>query len=240
MNIKKNKDGFTLIELMIAMAISTVVMAAIYSAQKSQLKSHITQQKVVEMQQNARAAMYVMEREIKMSGYDFHRNPNCIQGADITAADDDTITFSISAISDGIDNDLDGYTDCDDRCPTFLVDCDGGEVQTITYSIGGQDLQRNGAVVAESIEVLDFIYLDENRNVLAATPLDAANRDLIRSIQITLIARSGDTVAVLMMEHNDNKTYNNQQGDALLVNPNDRFRRVILTADVECRNLGLN
>ena len=228
MNIKKNKDGFTLIELMIAMAISTVVMAAIYSAQKSQLKSHITQQKVVEMQQNARAAMYVMEREIKMSGYD----PDRSQDAEITAADDDTIAFTISAISDGIDNDGDGDID--------TADSDGGEVQTITYSIGGQDLQRNGAVVAESIEVLDFIYLDENRNVLAATPLDAANRDLIRSIQITLIARSGDTVAVLMMEHNDNKTYNNQQGDALLVNPNDRFRRVILTADVECRNLGLN
>ena len=80
----------------------------------------------------------------------------------------------------------------------------------------------------------------------AGTPLDyaiVADRDAlesIRSIQITLIARSGDTVAVLMMEHNDNKTYNNQQGDALLVNPHDRFRRVILTADVECRNLGLN
>jgi type IV pilus assembly protein PilW len=229
MNIKKNKDGFTLIELMIAMAISTVVLAAIYSAHRAQLKSHITQQKVVEMQQNARAAMYVMEREIKMSGYD----PDRSQNAEITAADDDTITFTISAISDGIDNDGDGDID--------TADSDGGEVQTITYSIGGLlDLQRNGAVVAENIQVLDFIYLDENRNVLGPTPLDAANRDLIRSIQITLIARSGDTVAVLMMKHTDNKTYNNQQGDALLVNPNDRFRRVILTADVKCRNLGLN
>ena len=228
MTIRNNKGGFTLIELMIAMAISTVVMTAIYSAYRSQLKSHITQQKVVEMQQNARAAMFVMEREIKMSGYD----PDRSQDTEITVADNNTITFTVSAISDGIDNDGDGDID--------TADSDGGEVQTITYSLGGQDLQRNGAVVAENIEVLDFVYLDENRNLLGPTPLDTDNRDLIRSIQITLIARSGENVAVMMMKHTDNKTYNNQQGDALLVNPNDSFRRVILTADVKCRNLGLN
>lgn len=228
MTIRNNKGGFTLIELLIAMAISTVVMAAIYSAYQSQLKSHITQQKVVEMQQNARAAMFVMEREIKMSGYD----PDRSQDTEITVADNNTITFTVSAISDGIDNDGDGDID--------TADSDGGEVQTITYSLGGQDLQRNGAVVAENIEVLDFVYLDEDRTPLLATPLDTDNRDLIRSIQITLIARSGENVAVMMMKHTDNKTYNNQQGDPLLVNPNDSFRRVILTADVKCRNLGLN
>ncbi len=228
MTIRNNKGGFTLIELMIAMAISTVVMTAIYSAYRSQLKSHITQQKVVEMQQNARASMFVMEREIKMSGYD----PDRSQDTEITVADNNTITFTVSAISDGIDNDGDGDID--------TADSDGGEVQTITYSLGGQDLQRNGAVVAENIEVLDFVYLDEDRTPLLATPLDTDNRDLIRSIQITLIARSGENVAVMMMKHTDNKTYNNQQGDALLVNPNDSFRRVILTADVKCRNLGLN
>ena len=228
MTIRNNKGGFTLIELLIAMAISTVVMTAIYSAYRSQLKSHITQQKVVEMQQNARAAMFVMEREIKMSGYD----PDRSQDTEITVADNNTITFTVSAISDGIDNDGDGDID--------TADSDGGEVQTITYSLGGQDLQRNGAVVAENIEVLDFVYLSEDRTPLLATPLDMDNRDLIRSIQITLIARSGENVAVMMMKHTDNKTYNNQQGDALLVNPNDSFRRVILTADVKCRNLGLN
>ena len=113
-------------------------------------------------------------------------------------------------------------------------------MQTITYLLDGLDLKRNGSVVAENIEVLDFVYLDEDRNLLGPTPLDPANLDLVRSIQITLIARSGQDLTVMMMKQNDNKTYNNQQGDALLVNPNDRFRRVILTADVQCRNLGLN
>ena len=77
-----NKKGFTLIELMVAMAISTLVMAAIYSTYRSQLRSHVTQQAMVEMQQNARAAMFIMEREIKMAGFD----PDDSAGAGITDA----------------------------------------------------------------------------------------------------------------------------------------------------------
>ncbi len=58
MFVPTNKKGFTLVELLVAMAISTMVMAAIYSTYHVQLRSHITQQTVVEMQQNARAAMF--------------------------------------------------------------------------------------------------------------------------------------------------------------------------------------
>ena len=61
----------------------------------------------------------------------------------------------------------------------------------------------------------------------------------IYSVQITTIARSGDNVPALMMQQTDHKTYTNQQGVNLLIDPNDNFRRVVLTADVQCRNLGL-
>jgi len=50
---KRNESGFTLIELMVAMAISVVVMAAIYQVYQSQQKAYVTQQMVIEMQQNA-------------------------------------------------------------------------------------------------------------------------------------------------------------------------------------------
>jgi type IV pilus assembly protein PilW len=234
MFVFNNKKGFTLIELMIAMAISTLVMAAIYSTYRSQLRSHITQQAIVEMQQNARAAMFVMEREIKMAGYD----PDGSQGAGITAATGNSITFTISANADGIDNDGDGDIDADDS--------DGGEVFTITYSLAGQDLQRTAdgtaSTVAENIEVLDFFYFqkDDDGNLIALPP-PVAGGDLanIYSVQITTITRSGDNVPALMMKQTDHKTYTNQQGVNLLADPNDNFRRIVLTADVQCRNLGL-
>ena len=70
MTLRDNASGFTIIELMVALAVSTLVLAAIYGTHRIQLKSHITQQKIVEMQQNARAAMFAMERDIKVAGYD--------------------------------------------------------------------------------------------------------------------------------------------------------------------------
>lgn len=215
-----NKKGFTLIELLIAMAVSSAVMAVIYSTYRAQLRSQVTQQALIEMQQNARAAMYAMERDIRLAGYD----PDGSQSAGITKADPDTITFTISAISDGIDNDSDGKID--------LADDDGGEVQTITYDLVDQNLERNGNIVAENIEVLNFVYLDDS----GAPTAVLAN---IRSVQVTIIARSGENVPVLMMQHTDRRTYTNQQGDQLLPPPNDNFRRILLTADLHCRNQGL-
>jgi len=70
LDILNNKKAFTLIELLLALAISGVVMAGVYSAYYSQQKSYITQEQVAAMQQNLRAAMYIIQREIRMAGCD--------------------------------------------------------------------------------------------------------------------------------------------------------------------------
>ena len=69
LNIRNSKAGFTLIEVMVAMAISGVVLASIAKVYSSQLKTHTTQQQVVEMQQSMRAVLYLMERDLRMAGY---------------------------------------------------------------------------------------------------------------------------------------------------------------------------
>ena len=65
-----NDRGFTLIELMIAMAIAGIVAAAILMAFNSQQKTQVSQQLVVEMQQDLRAALYLMQQDIRMAGHD--------------------------------------------------------------------------------------------------------------------------------------------------------------------------
>ncbi len=73
MNKKNQKrltdKGFTLAELMVAMAISLVVMGAIFLTFKSQQDSYIIQDQISAMQQNLRAAMYMLTRDIQMAGY---------------------------------------------------------------------------------------------------------------------------------------------------------------------------
>lgn len=61
--------GFTLIELLISMALSGIVMSAIYTLFISQSRSYSIQEQVSEMQQNARVAMDRIVRDVRMAGY---------------------------------------------------------------------------------------------------------------------------------------------------------------------------
>ena len=69
-NLTSKEYGFTLIEILIAMAITGIVSTAIFSAFQSQQKSYVTQEDVVVMQQNLRVGIDMMVREIRMAGYD--------------------------------------------------------------------------------------------------------------------------------------------------------------------------
>ncbi len=66
--IKENEAGLTLIELMIVLVLASVVTASIYATFISQQKSYATQTRVSDMQQNARAALTLMERDLRMTG----------------------------------------------------------------------------------------------------------------------------------------------------------------------------
>ncbi len=65
-----NNKGFTLIELMIAIVISSFIVTAVYAANTTQQRTYHAQEQVAEMQQNLRAAMSFITSEIRMAGYD--------------------------------------------------------------------------------------------------------------------------------------------------------------------------
>ena len=69
-SILGNARGFTLVELMITLAMSGIIVAAVYSAYVIQQKTYFTQDKVVEMQQNIRAGLEMMASEIRMATFD--------------------------------------------------------------------------------------------------------------------------------------------------------------------------
>jgi type IV pilus assembly protein PilW len=94
-NRPMSQKGFTIVELLVAMAISLVVMAAIYSTYQSQQHSYIIQDQVAAAQQNLRAAMYTMTRDIQMAGFDptYGVTPNRNLFG-ITTAGVDTVAFT--------------------------------------------------------------------------------------------------------------------------------------------------
>ena len=64
-----NQRGLTLIELIVALAISFIVIAAVYQAFTSQQRTYTIQDQVAEAQQNARAAMNILMRDLRMAGH---------------------------------------------------------------------------------------------------------------------------------------------------------------------------
>ena len=229
LHILSKKEGFTLSELLVAMVISGVVMAAMYSSYYSQQKSYVVQEQVAAMQQNLRAAMFYMEKEIRMAGCNSKRSAD----AGITTANANSVAFTedIRGAAEG------SNPDGDTNDPN----------ESITYYLSGGNLLRddvNGVgnqTIAEDIDALNFVYLD------GASPpnlLDddgngnvTTNISQIRSVQISVVARAGREDP----QYTNTTAYYNQQDavNPILAAQNDAFRRRLLTTTIRCRNLGL-
>jgi len=232
-SINTSQKGFSLIELMVAMAIASVLMAGIYTFYHHQLKTHITQQEMVDMQQDARAAMYMMTREIRMAGYDPQNAGATIRTANVAQMAFDSDIFGPSSGLSGVptdpDEDPDGSIDTNER---FYYALDSGNLVRGSWDADDPSSPADLNTVALNIDALNFVYLDNAGDT-------TSDLEAIRSVQITLVARSGDVVPVLMRKHTDNTIYRNQQDDLILPAQNDNFRRIRLTATVKVRNLGL-
>ncbi|MBW1787110.1 MAG: prepilin-type N-terminal cleavage/methylation domain-containing protein [Deltaproteobacteria bacterium] len=226
---KTGNRGFTLIELMIALALGGIVSAAVYTTYKSQLDSYVTQEAVAVMQQNLRAAMFIIGHEVRNAGV----NPT--QGANTfpVAASPGSFQFAADLINNS----------------TGAIGSDGLADDTITYNLVGDVLCRNGVEVARNIDALSFVYFDGTINDGEDSDEDGIIDELgegtislvgdirtIAAVQVTLVARSdradpkflNNTVYTEPITNND-----------LVTAPGDHFRRRMLSAVFKVRNYNL-
>jgi len=225
--------GFTLVELLIAMVISAIVVAAIYTVYKTQRDVYEAQDQITEVQQNLRAATWQMIREIRMAGFD----PTEMADTGITIAQAGRLGFTM---------DLTGDEDTDDpnENVTFgfaaAADADNNGIPDAGTSITlGRDTGGGYQGIADNIQAIEFYYtLEDGTNILptAATPL--TNTAEIRSIQVSILART----RYQDRNYTDGITYlpaSNAEEGTTWGPYNDHYRRRLLTTTVTCRNLGL-
>jgi len=192
--------GFTLIELMVAMALVGIVMAGIISSYTGQQEAQLSQKQVVEMQQHIRAGLYIMAREIRMAGYDPYGGSSGagIVSAGTGASSASPLTFTYVADDDGSDNAQD--TDGDGFADTLNGTIDEpGELQYISFYLydsavlGPNNLgMRIGRTAVQAIAEnilpagFSFVYLNSAGTVLAP-PVNVTS---IAAIQINITAQA--------------------------------------------------
>lgn len=245
--------GFTLVELIITMAISGVIAISIYSAYISQQRTYLAQEQVAEMQQNLRAAVELITREIKMAGYDYTGGA----GSAITYASSGQMSFTMDGNDDGDLCDSNeiidfGFNSTDDSERDGIPVAGGVPLRrqtgdTKAYAPNCTESTGGGyQAIADNIQAVEFFYKLADGTTTSSP--STAQLSEIRSVQVSILAKAGQAD----QNYTDTATYcqasNLDPDTGLCVSPapadvwgpyNDNFRRRLLISTIQCRNLGL-
>ena len=110
-----NSNGFSLVELLVVMALTFVASTLIYKSYQTFSTATSTQEEYLELNQNLRVGLDTMIRELRMAGYrdaDPKRRP--ASGLGFVLATPNTVQFTMDYTGggdDGFDNDKDGQVD---------------------------------------------------------------------------------------------------------------------------------
>jgi type IV pilus assembly protein PilW len=189
----RNVVGFTLTELMVAMGIGMVVLAAVTTTFMAQAKFYNAQEQVNEMQQNARGALDIITRELKMAGY----KPN--------GGTFDGVTYSTVQLLMQADLDSSG---------TISNSSTANEQITYAYDSANNQITRKigtgtAEVLADNITAFTFSYYDGT----GASTTTSAN---IRQIKVDITAKTAKPDP----NYTSNNGYRTYQLTATITPPN--------------------
>jgi prepilin-type N-terminal cleavage/methylation domain-containing protein len=183
-----NDRGFTLVELMIAMAVGMIVLGAVYALFTVQSKHLAIQEQLAELHQNARVAMDIMVREISMAGYNQTTATAVPRCTGTTTASNTPCTGITNAAANTISlvaNNGNGNTTAGEANPSENIAYDRYHSETSPAGVYSLGRTSNGSKqpVIEYLDLLSFSYHEANGNV-------TANLANIRRVKITIVTRT--------------------------------------------------
>ncbi|MEW5910184.1 MAG: prepilin-type N-terminal cleavage/methylation domain-containing protein [Thermodesulfobacteriota bacterium] len=170
----KSQKGFTLLELMVVVAIASVMLTAMYGLFYSLSRSYTTEEVAADAQQDVRSAMDFMIRDIRMAGLD----PTLSDSFGIEQATSSRIRFTMDSDASGSFNGVVDNTNFE----RITYELNGSQLRQILYEgTGSQSTQT----LIDNVTALSFSYLDEDGNAIAI-PVAAADLPTVREVLITL------------------------------------------------------
>jgi len=258
----KNEKGFTLVELMVAVALTGLAVIGIYRAYVSFSQGADAQEQMLELQQNLRIGIYVLEADIRRAGMNEEEDEN----AGFVVATSNRVQFTMDLTGgelDGFDNDNDGGEDGLDPgldenlygdgdlldAGEFLhyqrLDPDADGIFGLYRNDENANPGGDGIEIITNISALDFVYLDEDGAVLdfalagatapVAGSLDTGQMNRIRAVQVSLVIQTTNED----YRYTNREPYENLQATEIYRAPGDNLRRRMLNKQIKIRNMGL-
>lgn len=171
----KNRNGFTVIELLMSLAIMSVAMTSIYGLYMSYVRIYTTEGVTTRVQQNVRASMNMMVRDVRMAGLD----PAGAEIFGITEISNQSIRFTA-------DRDMDGELDDPDLSAGSIE----ANLEQIAFTYDGTNLLEmilynsddsieSRDTLVDNVSYMNFTYLD-------ADDVITSNPDAIRTVLIEM------------------------------------------------------
>jgi type IV pilus assembly protein PilW len=213
---QKRQTGLTLIELLVALTISSVLIAAAYRTFTSQHKVYEVQSDVMEMQQSVRVAMDILARDVRMAGFN--------STVPLTSP------IAINPVEEGIRGGTDSIAvqyqyNGVERAIAYFVDDDANEPHLIRrITEGGNEL--SAVPLSNNIRDLQFSY-----------GLDVDSDGIVDQWEENPVGRENEIIAARIEVQVRSET-----PDSEYINPvtGDHYRTRQLQSMVRIRNFALN
>lgn len=156
------QNGFTIVELMVAMVISLILLAGVSQIFLSNRETYRVQSSLSRLQENARFAIDLLRSDISMAGF-----PN-MEPFDLTQTGNTRLAVQREAPADCLGNTT-------------------GGVVTNVYALQDGSLTCNGVALVDNVQELGFLYgEDTDKDVEAERYVSMPGSNPIASVRVTL------------------------------------------------------
>lgn len=166
--------GFTLMEVLVSIAIVSIVLGAIFGMFNGLSRSYTQQDVISGVQQSLRGGLAIMTKDLRMAGFD-----------PLGSGQFGIVEASTTKIRLTSDTDMGGAVD-DSNFERISYDFDAGDNQLEQILYEGTGSESTQPVI-ENVTNLTFTYLDTNGNTIVGLPLTTlAACAAIRSVVIDM------------------------------------------------------
>ena len=156
--INKNQNGITLIEILIALVITTIVLAGMYTVYSLVAKQFLQQAERGNVYNSGRNLITIISRDLRMAGFQHYNNSASITDPIDSSCEQICIVYDIDDGSSYQRRKITYYVDEDEENIYRKIEKESGG----SYTLLDEYKNKEDTLLAESVTKLKFTFYDKD------------------------------------------------------------------------------